>query len=443
MAEFTAAKKRPGRNGSGITAITVEGFKSISKRQRIEIRPLTILAGANSSGKSSVIQPLLLLKQTLEASYDPGALKLDGPNVKFTSTDQFLSKISKTDKFTVGIELGKRAGLESTFKKKGKNGIDIIETTYLINGKRITLKKGMKKKEILEEIEGKMGKEYLDNVSWKDSNIQISEQRFFLSIVIDGSEMRYKLPYQSEEGWDWRLISRVDFHLRSLIHLPGLRGNPKRLYPTAAVGEKFPGIFPEYVASIILDWQERKDKRFLELAANLEKLGLTWKVSAKKPDAASIELKVGRLSHARRGGARDLVNIADVGIGVSQTLPILVALLVAKRGQMVYLEQPEIHLHPRAQFKLAEILADAAKRGVKVVVETHSSILLRGIQTLVAEGTLPKDIVKFHWFTRDEKGSTEIASAELDEHGAFGDWPEDFGDVELEVRSRYIDAALK
>src|ERR1700689_5270281 len=76
----------------GITRIAVEGFKSIAKRQEIEIAPLTILAGANSSGKSSIMQPLLMLKQTLEASYDPGPLKIDGPNVKFTSTDEFLSR---------------------------------------------------------------------------------------------------------------------------------------------------------------------------------------------------------------------------------------------------------------------------------------------------------------------------------------------------------------
>ncbi len=58
----------------GITRIAVEGFKSISKRQSIEIAPLTILAGANSSGKSSIMQPLLMLKQTLESTFDPGPL---------------------------------------------------------------------------------------------------------------------------------------------------------------------------------------------------------------------------------------------------------------------------------------------------------------------------------------------------------------------------------
>jgi len=77
----------------GITRLAVEGFKSISERQSIEIAPLTILAGANSSGKSSIIQPLLMLKQTLEFPQDPGPLLISAsaPNVRFTSGDQFVS----------------------------------------------------------------------------------------------------------------------------------------------------------------------------------------------------------------------------------------------------------------------------------------------------------------------------------------------------------------
>src|SRR5579863_5461970 len=82
------------RSKEGITGITVGGFKSIIQERKIEVRPLTILAGANSSGKSSIMQPLLLLKQTLEAPYDPGALLLNGPNVRFTLVDQLLSRKS-------------------------------------------------------------------------------------------------------------------------------------------------------------------------------------------------------------------------------------------------------------------------------------------------------------------------------------------------------------
>ena len=85
MAKRAKAKPQNGAEPWAIAEIRVAGFKSISDEQSIAIRPLTILAGANSSGKSSMMQPVLLLKQTLEASYDPGPLLLHGPNVKFNS----------------------------------------------------------------------------------------------------------------------------------------------------------------------------------------------------------------------------------------------------------------------------------------------------------------------------------------------------------------------
>ena len=82
----------PQEENSGISAVAVEGFKSIRNPTEIAIKPLTILAGANSSGKSSIMQPLLLMKQTLEAPFDPGTFLLDGPNVRFTSAHQVVSK---------------------------------------------------------------------------------------------------------------------------------------------------------------------------------------------------------------------------------------------------------------------------------------------------------------------------------------------------------------
>src|ERR1700739_1848746 len=110
----------------GITKIAVEGFKSIAKRQEIEIAPLTILAGANSSGKSSIMQPLLLLKQTLEATYDPGPLKIDGPNVRFTSSEQFLSRPNgAAGLLSLGL-VTDGLTLQISFRK-GTSGIEIAE----------------------------------------------------------------------------------------------------------------------------------------------------------------------------------------------------------------------------------------------------------------------------------------------------------------------------
>jgi len=425
----------------GITHITVAGYKSISQEQNIEIRPLTILAGANSSGKSSIMQPLLLLKQTLEASYDPGALLLNGPNVRFTSVDQLLSYISKgkrTDTFSVGVRVGSGT-LTTCFNRQPGKGLEIQQMTYGNEQERAILRLGMTHDEILS-----VALPYYKNLYEAVSRARkvkpewvVVRNRCFLELTL-------RVEGEGEPHLPLGGISpsaMVEPHIRRLIHLPGLRGNPERTYPVTAVGSTFPGTFEKYTASVIAQWQaEGNDDKLEQLNQDLKRLGLTWKITAQPINDTQVELQVGRLTRAVRGGARDLVNIADVGFGVSQTLPVLVALHAADPGQLVYLEQPEIHLHPNAQFTLASALADATRRGVRVVAETHSALLLLGVQTLVAEGQLAPEAVKLHWFRRGD-GATEIVSTDLDEAGTFGDWPEDFADVALRAESRYLDAA--
>ena len=211
-------------------------------------------------------------------------------------------------------------------------------------------------------------------------------------------------------------------YIFNTIHLPGLRGNPERTYKLTSTGPRYPGTFENYAANIIHEWQETGDERLKTLADALHTLGLTGQVGTQKIDDTRIELRVGRLRDDRTSET-DMVSIADVGFGVSQVLPVLVALLVAEPGRLVYLEQPESDLHPRAQVALAQVLAAAAKRGVRVVAETHSSLLLLAVQTLVAEGSLSPELVKLHWFTRDDNGATKIDTADLDERVLTGIGP--------------------
>jgi predicted ATPase len=441
MKKPTAPKRSRSRQKAGIVRITVSGYKSIIQEQSIEIRPLTILAGANSSGKSSIMQPLLLLKQTLEATYDPGALLLNGPNVRFTSVDQLLSRVSgkRVDTFSVGIGVGNTT-LATYFNRQLNKGIEIKQMTHLSKEEETTFRMGMSQDEIMAVIPSSF-KELHEIIS-AGAKVKpawvIVRNRCFLDLALQDREGRQVLFSQLKLS----LSEAVEPHIRGLIHVPGLRGNPERNYPVTAVGSTFPGTFEKYVASVIAQWQANEDDdRLGKLNKDLESLGLTWKVTAKPISDTEVELQVGRLIHAARGGAHDLVSIADVGFGVSQTLPVLVALHAAEPGQLVYLEQPEIHLHPNAQVRMAYVLAEAANRGVRMVVETHSSLLLLGIQSLVAEGELSPDRVKLHWFQRHDDGATEVKSADLNEVGAFGDWPEDFAQVALEAESRYLDAA--
>jgi hypothetical protein len=269
----------------------------------------------------------------------------------------------------------------------------------------------------------------------KYNTLLIERNRSFLELKIINKSKR---PFSGETDWSEPFLNAI----LSLIHVPALRGNPERNYKKTSVGPMFPGTFEIYAASIIHHWQATEDTRLNDLGTALELLGLTWKVSSKKVDDVSVEVMVGRFIHATNGNSKVLVSIADVGFGISQILPVIVALLTAEPGQLVYIEQPEIHLHPLAQTAMAQILANAANRGVKVVAETHSSLLLLGIQSLVAEGKLSPDKVKLHWFKRrPEDGVTEVSSADLDKAGAFGDWPEDFSSAEMDADTRYIHAA--
>ncbi len=193
----------------------------------------------------------------------------------------------------------------------------------------------------------------------------------------------------------------------------------------------------------ILSWEKESGVGRIEsLDKAVSHLGLTSKVDARRIDDTSIEIRVGRLP-SNKAGSNDLVNIADVGFGVSQTLPVVVALLAAAPGQVVYLEQPEIHLHPRAQVALAGLLLAAAERGVVVIAETHSDLLLRSVLRAVAAGEADPALVALHWFERDKDGATKVTTADLDAAGTYGDWPVDFTDVDMKLESAYLDASLR
>ncbi len=258
----------------------------------------------------------------------------------------------------------------------------------------------------------------------------------------DSRELGYRLSLTIDPaGWHNAWVS-------SILHIPSHRGNPQRLYGQPHVREengiiRVVGPFPPYTASLLVRWQEQEDAHRLGLVRNaLKTLGLTWTVRAKRVSSVEVELKVGR-TRARGRRGRDLVDIADTGFGISQVMPLLVALAAASPGQMVYVEQPELHLHPRAQWQMGKILAQAAARGVLVVAETHSSLLLRGVQQQVAAGALAPADVGLHWFWQEPKtGVTRVTPADVDERGAFGDWPVDFSDVEMEADEAWLDAAF-
>jgi predicted ATPase len=393
-----------------IGKIVLERFRVFRERTALNIGRLTLLAGANSSGKSSAMLPVLLLKQTLDAPFDPGALLLTGGHAAIDSFDELRSHGARGD-IVLGIQTTEHREIEMSFRRDAKGEISVAAMRS----------RGAKGPAV----------ELVPGTEWRGR--PVGRRRFLLGT-------RYPRSGEVLVNFSAARAIRVLDHV---LHVPGLRSPPLRDYPVTAVGDTFAGRFDPYVASLLLEWQRAGDSRLKQVANDLLKLGLTWKVHPKKISDTHVSIEVGRLPRSTRGGAHDVVDMADVGVGVSQALPVIGALRQAARGHLVYIEQPELHLHPNAQRIMASMLVDAARRGVRVVAETHSSLLLLGIQEAVARGVpklAPAD-VQLHWFTRNPKtGDVEVASRSLDVKGAFDDWPADFDSVELAAHAAYLDA---
>jgi predicted ATPase len=120
---------------------------------------------------------------------------------------------------------------------------------------------------------------------------------------------------------------------------------------------------------------------------------------------------------------------ANVGYGLTYAFPILVALLTAKEnGQIVVIDSPEAHLHPRAQSQMGRMLAKFAAAGVQVIVESHSDHLLNGVRLAVKEGLLNPQDLAIHFFAGATPGGHGVVSPVIDREGRLSDWPEGFFD---------------
>lgn len=454
--------------------IEIAGFKALREPARLALRPLTLIAGANSGGKSSAMQPLLLLKQTFEANFDPGPLLLNGPHVQFTELSQLLSRGARRDDAAAELSLtfgppvaGPRAQAAARVSPKspvrlsfgaapGKRASPFALAPARVQQRGpdrwVEVHAGMSVEDVAELLHAHQPK-LAAAARASSAALQVAQYRAqgsaLPSLLLSPREGRPATidPPQLRPLLLEPMAAHAQF-IRAILHLPGLRGHRERRYSTAQVSVQdgvivAPGPFTPYAASLLAQWQDEGDARLQHVHAGLQALGLTSTVVAARVNAAELELKVGRLPTAHPSGASDLIDIADVGFGVSQVLPVVVALAAAAPGQLVYVEQPELHLHPRAQRAIGRLLAEAAARGVCVVAETHSRLVLRAAQIALARGVLRPDAVGLHWFCRDpESGFSEVALAELDERGTFGDWPVDFSETEAEADDEWLELAL-
>ena len=264
---------------------------------------------------------------------------------------------------------------------------------------------------------------------------EVSGVSFDIEEEISESEDNVTKVAAADYNLEWA-IDRAENHttqlLRNIVYLGPLRDEPRRSYGWTGVTPATVGNRGEQAVQVLL---ADKSTSLDAVSSWLRRLGLAGSISLKQVGKGAriweplITLQDGRTQ----------VNLADVGFGVSQVLPVIVALLSAPRGSLVLLEHPDIHLHPRAQAELADLLIEVASAGeIQILVESHSEHLLARIQRRVAEsgrgdgGLAPEDVRLY--FCKQEQGKSELEPLKVQPSGVITNWPDDFfGDI-LEER---------
>ncbi len=447
-----------------ITRLRLENFKAW-KHVDFQFGQLTGIFGANSSGKSSLSQFLLMLKQTRDTTDSRITLDLGGHNqlvnlgrledvlygqdasLSLSWTLEWTSRLhpwlrrssSRTTRSRPGRRsLGRRLRLDSSvhlhdseiktqrlWYRRGDDamGVELRGDTYELRDERGVVTSGEDDRDV----------EYPD--SWSPS------KGYILRIP---PSLRYGIPRgsgrPSEKRLRWFRLSRIAYDYEVLLdgihYLGPLREPPRRIYRSGGVRPSDVGVRGERTVDALLsatksgrtlqDGQDR-ERPFDETISDwLKEMGL---VEQFRLDPIP-QFNLSRALVKTRVGAVE-TTLTDVGFGVSQVLPILVLLYYVEPKSTVLLEQPEIHLHPSAQSVLADVFFHAMKtRGIQIIVESHSEHLLRRIQRRRAEGADGSEDVRLYFVSPGRNGSN-LDSLELDRYGQIRNWPKDFFGDEL------------
>jgi hypothetical protein len=249
------------------------------------------------------------------------------------------------------------------------------------------------------------------------------------------------------------LVYALKIQLNGLAYLGPLRLKPSRSYSWSGEAPESVGSEGERTVPALLAAQERsialhdqQARPFMEVVAQqLLHMGLLKSFRARLVGERRKEYEV----LVRTPGSLKDVSLVDVGFGVSQVLPVLVQCFYAERGSTLIFEQPELHLHPRAQSELGDLFIEAihAKendkpRDIQFLIESHSEHLLRRIQRRIAEGRLKPEEAALYFCSPGPEGS-RIEELKLDEDGNIINWPENFFGDEMGDLAAMTEAAMK
>jgi predicted ATPase len=448
-----------------ITDLHAENFKSWRDTGGLRLAPLTGLFGTNSSGKTSILQILLMLKQTVESPDRKRVLNM-GDEYSLADLGTF-SDILHGHTLKGPLKLS----LSWTLPKAQIINDPEQESTPLYEISRLSFSVSTHEQ---------LKRPVVESFSYEFGN-----HEFGLRRMSGGKSEKdeYELihgayPARRVVGRPWPLPEPVkcygfpdeaigyyqntgflpDFALAfeqlftRVAYLGPLRKYPQRSYIWG--GERPVDVGWEgddAVAALLAARSEgRKSGRGRGKARrykSVEERVLDWLREMKLIDSFRLEpiaedrkIYEFRVRTTKTGPE---VLITDVGFGVSQLLPVLVLCYYVEEGSTIILEQPEIHLHPSVQASLADVLIDVVnERGLQIIVESHSEHLLRRLQRRVAEEKIASNETALY-FCRLEDGESRIEKLDIDSCGNIRNWPRDFFGDELGDLAAMTEAAME
>lgn len=436
------------------TTLTLERFKSWREIRAMRLAPITGLFGTNSSGKTSILQWFLLLKQTVESADRVQPLNLGDERslVELGTFRDIVFGHQKPGSIAWNVSWTLPQPLKIPDPKGGRGAL-------LLDGDRLSYSCTISDKSAERMIVDRFAYGFAD----REFRYERHKDRDGYKISVEPSK---DLQFQRARGRAWDLPAPVkcygfpdqvdnyyknagflaDFQLAleqaysRLFYLGPLREYPRRQYTWGGAQPADMGRRGERVVDAILASRERGEisrghgrHRFTveEYAAYwLQKLGLIASFEVKEVAKGSNLYQV----HVRRTSASSPVLITDVGFGISQILPVIVLCYYVPEGSTIILEQPEIHLHPAVQAGLADVLIDAIKvRHIQIIVESHSEHLLLRLQRRIADETLDPQQVALY-FCDYAHGSSQLITLDMDLYGTIKNWPkgffgDDFGEI--------------
>jgi predicted ATPase len=447
-----------------LTELRIKNFKAWKDTGAVRLAPLTVIFGTNSSGKSSLGHLLLALKQTVLLTDRKRALHL-GDETSLIDLGTFADCLYAHD-LKQSLEFSMRWRLPQPMTVR-----NALNSKEQYRGSELRLSSVLHADKTEQPQTQSIAYELIDGqavtlrVRHSRSKVDCDPLKLVHAVgrkwPVEPPEKFYRfadrtlLRYQNADFLA-SLALQAEHMLERLYFLGPLRRPPRRVYQWSGDTPPDVGAQGEYaIAALLAATQEGRQlnrgyrkhvSRFdAFIAAWLRDLGVidSFRVEAVSQGRKDFEVLV-----RTHPGGHD-VRLTDVGFGVSQVLPALVQAFYAPAGSTVWMEQPEIHLHPSAQANLADVFISAIKsyeggqrRDMQLIVETHSEHFLTRLQRHVAEGEIEASDVAVYFVKRDS-ATAQIEALRLNMFGDIENWPTNFfGDEMGDVAARSL-AALK